>query len=154
MSEPFMKKGLAMSMAMILARAALTAPAATGVGESMEKRSVRLCVPHASKIGTPLSWEDFEPWDGSYRKSSTLNVYTIAPSAVASEDGAAPKRQKTVEGLEDRIIRLAHAVTQFFLEAPPGGVPPLEAYRQPGGVVLLVMSLAFSRGTHLVHADM
>jgi hypothetical protein len=155
MSESFMKKSLAMSMAMILARASLTPPAATDVGESMEKRSVRLCIPHPSKIGTTLCWEDFEPWDGPYRKSSTLNVYTISPSAVASEDGgAAPKRQKTVEGLEDRITRLAHAVTQFFLEAPPGGVPPLEAYRQPGGVVLLVMSLAFSRGTDLVQADM
>ena len=41
-----------------------------------------------------------------------------------------------------------------WMEAPSGFEAPLQAFRRPGGVVLLVMSLAFSRGPELVQNEM
>lgn len=167
MSEPLMKRGLAMAMAIILARAALSPPAAqtenNPVDNSLE-RSVKVVLPCHEKIGSPVTREDFEPWSlpssssgGSHPRSSILKIYTIAPIEPFSI--SAHKRQRTngshSTSLDERIVRLAHAVSKFLLESPGEGRPqPLEAFRQPGGVVLLVMSLAFSRGTSMVHEDM
>jgi hypothetical protein len=215
LSNSLMLQGLAMSMALILARAALTPPAAledrsnsssnnneggatdhsnnttdqgnnNNTSESSSSTSdctntVQIVLPiHPHNLG----WEDFEPWYGNPANGSqSLALRTHSIAVPNTEDPSSSKRQKTngsqeeqqqslsqqqhpqspptttaagptSQTLEDRILRLAHVVTAFLLEKPRGSEAPLQAFRKPGGVVLLVMSLAFSRGTRLVQSDM
>ena len=175
LTDELMLRSLAMSIALILARATLTPPA-TDEEKSGGNNHTKLATDQTSdgnrvKIVLPihpndLSWDDFEPWhsipsssEDSKLRSTKLRVYTVATSNM--DDSSSPKRQK-INGsqppqnapLDERIRRLAHCVKQFLLEAPSGFEAPLQAFRRPGGVVLLVMSLAFSRGPELVQNEM
>ena len=179
LTDELMLRSLAMSIALIVARATLTPPANDdekgGVTSNSDMATDQTSDSSGVKIVLPihphdLAWEDFEPWysapssssgdeDDSKSKSARLRVFTIPASNM--DDSSSPKRQK-INGsqqpqngsLDERIRRLAHSVSQFLLEAPAGFEAPLQAFRRPGGVVLLVMSLAFSRGPGLVQNEM
>jgi hypothetical protein len=157
------RQALARSIAVMLARAALTPPA-TGDDTAERKNVVRVVLPTKSDgDAAGLSWQDLEPWisapDAMGQTSSALSVYTIDLSDVVSGAvgaGGGPKRQKTAESkefLETRILRLARAVGTFLLQAPENGRPPLENFRRPGGVMLLVMSVVASRGKHVIESE-
>jgi hypothetical protein len=199
------RRGLAMAIAIVLARAAYM-PCAAGDQKSGEdtttdrqsqqqqqqqqqqqppwddKRSVQIVLPiQPSDAG--LGWSDLEPWDypsenvsntnSNNGKSNFLRVYTIAPSDDQSSMSS-PKRQKingssssiepSLSILDDKIIRLAHAVTTFLLHPSIAATSvttssgadecPLDSFQRPGGVILMVMSLVFSRGQAIVSQDM
>lgn len=160
-SLDLIRQALARSIAVMLARAALTPPA-TGDDTAERRNVVRVVLP--TKSDSDLSWQDLEPWLSRNstvgQTSSALSVYTIdlsdVVSAVAGSGAGGPKRQKTAETkefLETRILRLARAVGTFLLQAPEGRPSPLESFRRPGGVLLLVMSAVASRGKHVIETE-
>jgi len=181
------RQALGKSIALVLARAALTPPV-TGDADGSERRAVvRLVLPtkqHENsavlsfqdlEAGTAaLSWQDLEPWStaaaaaatSSSTASAALTVYTVGlPEAAPATAG--PKRQKTnesQEALHARILRLARAVSAFLLQPSPvssssndgsstTAATPLDSFRRPGGVLLLVMSLVASRGKQVIERE-
>lgn len=146
-SEELVREAMAMSIAIIIARAALMPPAANET-EITDKKSARIVLPSppegASYSG--LTWEGLE---------STLKVYTVfsQPYIVGEVE---PKRQKTPHvPREVGIIQLAHSISKLLLHLPPAGKePPLEYFRQPGGVILLTLSVVSSRGDAITASDM
>ena len=149
-SDELVKQAMAMSIAIIIARASLMPPAATPSAEdaATEKRCARIVLPTPNTSSySGLTWEDLEPWSASTLVVAPpkLQVYTIvAPSA-----SNLPKRQKTNETMEDCILHLANAISTFLLHGET-----LEYFRKPGGVILLTISLVCSRGSAIISSDM
>ena len=164
LNREIMDRALAMSLALILARSALTPAAADGDDIPKLTESVRLVLPVDTAVnGQARTWQDFEPWVSSSSLSSTAtssSLKTITIESISSEASSAAKRQKIEtdtesENLEQRVHKLAHAVAKFLLERKDEHQhQPLEVFKQPGGVILFVMSLAFSRGVRLVQLEM
>jgi hypothetical protein len=181
-SPDLIRQALARSIAVMLARAALSPPATGDDSNTAERKNiVQIVLPTKNSNSDSndtstagLTWPDLEPWlappgSSEHSFSSALSVYTIDLSDVVSSAGAAgvtggPKRQKTAESkefLETRILRLAHAVGAFLLQAPDKGGDiesgwsdaPLDSFRRPGGVLLLVMSVVASRGKHVIEQE-
>lgn len=157
------QRALSMSIAMILARAALTPPAAAAIGERTNSAAaVRLVLPRNAHTSEGLTWQDLEPWSPPPQSSSTEDNHpsTALQVFVLSTPPASPannlhKRQKTDSKLsrDDRMIQLAHVVSDFLLESHQG-FPRLHSFGKPGGVLLLVMSLVSSRGDDIITSDM
>jgi len=154
-SKDLIRNGLALSLAMILARTALTPPATEDYNNKGENTSVKVVVPgKASPDG--LCWGDLEPWSipSDAPKSTTLKVYNIEFEAPESYN---PKRQrKDGEELSNgqRICQLAHRVARFLLSTSNDAqAAPLDSFRKPGGVLLLVMSMVYSRGAKLIQSE-
>lgn len=202
MSPVKMRQALALSIGIILARAASTPSAmlhddAAGRDDDADgaksshiattTNAVKLVLPRPElwDASTCLEWDHLEPWhsrdSGDIGLSEHLMTYTISLPSNANQnlnltDGSssAVKRQKRLhsnaggeysignidlsddedeEGLRrdynHRCAELAHATAQFLLETFS-----LSWFQRPGGVLLVVMSLAMSRGIPVLHSDM
>jgi hypothetical protein len=166
-SSEFIREALARSIAVILARAALTPPATGEETNTAERKNVVRVVLPTKSDSSCLSWQDLEPWlapsgNVNSHSSASLSVYTIDLSSSEEQVSSfsmeeKPKRQKTAESkefLETRVLRLARAVGTFLLLPPKEGRPaPLDSFRRPGGVLLLVMSVVASRGKHVIEKE-
>jgi len=121
---------------------------------------------------TCLEWQHLEPWncrDGGGGVSKHFLTYTVSlnkhPSSGDGGDYNTVKRQKRGsigrEDLENKVDincdvdidytckELAHAIAQFLLETNS-----LNWFQRPGGVLLMVMSIAASRGISKTQGDM
>ena len=135
--------------------------------------TVRLILPKNELWDTTtcLEWEHLEPWkshEGDTGVSDHFLTYTISlnkPQAQSSSIGAGGdddndnttvKRQKRgsigreeLQDMEHTCKELAHATAQFLLETNS-----LNWFQRPGGVLLMVMSIAASRGIPKLQGDM
>jgi ubiquitin carboxyl-terminal hydrolase MINDY-3/4 len=154
-SQDLIRNGLALSIAITLARAALMPPATEESDIKGEATSVRIVLP-AKTSSDGLCWGDLQPWSPEFGppKSTVLSVYTLEVDSSVSYN---PKRQRTNGGnltREQRIVQLAHRVTRFLLSTSnEAQTAPLDHFRKPGGVILLVMSLVCSRGSKLIQSE-
>jgi hypothetical protein len=132
---------------------------------------VRLILPKNELWDTTtcLEWEHLEPWDarnGGGGISENFLTYTISlprnnqqhSSAAGGGESDNNKRQKRgsigneenlVEDMDHTCKELAHATAQFLLETNS-----LNWFQRPGGVLLMVMSIAASRGISKTQSDM
>ena len=161
-TDELVREALAMSIAIIVARASLMPPAVNGDPNSavFDKRSAQIVLPSPSHDSSyvGLTWDHLYPPDQTASETTNLKVYTISAPPLPNPS----KRQKTHEPTstdwmvprEMRTIQLAHAISKFLLQAPPAKEAPLEYFRNPGGVVLLTMSLVCSRGKDTIINDM
>jgi len=128
--------------------------------------TVRLILPKNKLWDTTscLEWQHLEPWnsgDGGSFMSEHLLSYTISlkksHSSFNDDDtipitNSAVKRQKRSDcdlGFDEICKELAHATAQFLLETNS-----LNWFQRPGGVLLMVMSIAASRGIPKTQGDM
>lgn len=160
LSPELIRQALARSIAIIVARAAITA-SATGNDHLMDRKSASIVLP-TDMSSSLLSWDDLEPWTSTSSpdtttKSTTLTTYTISPEEMSAAQGP-NKRQKTNgshESRDERILKLGSAVTAFLLhDGHPQRTAPLDCFQRPGGVLLLVMSLVASRGQEIIRNEM
>ena len=112
---------------------------------------------------TCLEWQHLEPWncsDGGGGVSEHFLTYTISlkrhSSVRVDGDNTTVKRQKRgsigkeeLEDIDHTCKELAHATAQFLLETNS-----LNWFQRPGGVLLMVMSVAASRGIPKTQGDM
>ncbi|GAX10215.1 hypothetical protein FisN_3Lh412 [Fistulifera solaris] len=123
-------------------------------------------------------WQSVATANGPENTSSTSSVsasfitynITSTSSSVDSSQNKSCKKQKTGSSeagnglasqeievqellLLDEIDRLARHVSAFLLQAQDGGFPPINHFRQAGGVLLLVMSVVASRGHAKLRAE-
>lgn len=155
------RQALAKAIAIVLARSANMPSAASNEDVNSERKTVGIVLPSQSADASSLTWEDLEPWStppDSHVKSAILNTYRVAPKDLAASSSGAHKRQKidgSHESRADKILRMARATAAFLLhDGPPGRASPLEAFRKPGGVMLLVMSLVATRGRGVIQSEM
>ena len=177
MSRQKMRQALALSMGIILARCSLM-PAATlqddttvGSGSKdndnqsvclpSSEATVRLVLPKHELWDTTtcLDWQHLRPWhsnDGGGGLSKNLLTYTISLNRSIPTGETALKRQKRSgeevdngNDFDHLVTELAHATAQFLLETNS-----LNWFQRPGGVLLMVMSIAFSRGIPKTQGDM
>ena len=161
-ADSLVREALAMSIAIIIARATLMPCAVEedSCNSISNNKSAHIVLPsNATASGendyTGLTWNHLYPAD---ENEANLNVYSIPVPPVSK------KRQKMNEETlstdlliptEMRIVKLANAISKFLLQPLPGGTEhPLEYYRQAGGVLLLTMSLVASRGKDMILQDM
>ena len=135
--------------------------------------TVRLILPKNDLWDTTtcLEWQHLKPWNcdnGGGRVSEHFLTYTISlnkhPSGGDGDDYTTVKRQKRGsigrhdldKGNNDCDVdidytckELAHATAQFLLETNS-----LNWFQRPGGVLLMVMSIAASRGIQKTQGDM
>ena len=134
--------------------------------------AVRLILPKNELWDTTtcLEWQHLEPWncrDGGGGVSENLLTYTISLKGQFLSEGGddnytTVKRQKLGQqdpeskggashevDVEYICKELAHAAAQFLLETNS-----LNWFQRPGGVLLMVMSIAASRGIPKVQGDM
>ena len=157
-SGDLIRNGLALSIAITLARAALMPPATEDSEMKVENTSVKVVLPR-HPVPDGLCWGDLQPWsqesDDNFSKSTTLTVYSLEADSHASSYN--PKRQRTNGGnltREQRIVQLAHRVARFLLSTSnEAQAAPLDNFRKPGGVLLLVMSMICSRGAKLIQSE-
>jgi hypothetical protein len=112
---------------------------------------------------TCLEWQHLEPWncsgDGDGVSEHFLS-YTISlkkhSSGRVGGGNTTVKRQKRgsigkeeLEDIDHTCKELAHATAQFLLETNS-----LNWFQRPGGVLLMVMSIAASRGISKTQGDM
>jgi ubiquitin carboxyl-terminal hydrolase MINDY-3/4 len=172
-----LQQTLALSMGIILARAAMQ-PSASAQGEIAETKAttweIQIVLPKAELWGgiiANLDWMHYEPWPGNVISgagmSEHLVTYSIAignPSgtemdvaaAAAAEDQVA-KRQKRGDdttsldnSIDDTDVNeLAHAVAQFLLETNA-----MSWFLRPGGVLLFLLSLVQTRTIPTLQSDM
>jgi hypothetical protein len=190
LSPQFLRQALALSISMILARAAMTPSATLNDQQPPDHSSssssnnqhhhhhhhdvdvhpptVKLVLPkativHRTNSNSHLEWHHLEPWSwegdsGGSGHSEHLLTYTItlqdqhqqqeataATTSTHTHTHTHIKRQKRELDVEE----LAHATAQFLLETKA-----LDWFQRPGGVLLLMMSLATSRGIPNVQGDM
>jgi len=178
MSRSKMRQVLALSMGIILARCSLMS-AATLQDDSITDNErndkenqtvylpepiVRLVLPKHElwDTTTRLEWSHLEPWDshdGGGGLSNNLLTYTISMNRNIPTSETALKRQKRScndgevsdndNDFDHLCTELAHATAQFLLETNS-----LNWFQRPGGVLLMVMSIAFSRGIPKTQGDM
>ena len=163
-ADSLVREALAMSIAMIIARATLMPCAVEedSYNSISNNKCARIVLPSSSSASasdeneyTGLTWNHLYPAD---ENETNLNVYSIPVPPVSK------KRQKTNEETmsadwliptEMRVIKLANAISIFLLQPLPDETEaPLEYYRQAGGVLLLTMSLVASRGKDMILQDM
>lgn len=164
LSVEMARRSLAKAIAIVLARSAVMPSAASSEiqEEKQEERgNVQVVLPSQLSDAASLTWETLEPWSspsGTRVKSSQLHSYRIAPKDNAASNGGAHKRQKiniSHESRDERIQRLARATAAFLLsDGPLGRNAPLDSFRRPGGVMLLVMSLVATRGRGVIQGEM
>mmetsp|Transcript_27559 Transcript_27559/g.64685 ORF Transcript_27559/g.64685 Transcript_27559/m.64685 type:complete len:972 (-) Transcript_27559:174-3089(-) len=133
--------------------------------------SVRLVLPKNELWDTTnhLEWQHLEPWncsDGGGGVSDHFLTYTISMNGQlvtggGDDNNITVKRQKRGQDPENKgytghevdveyiCKELAHATAQFLLETNS-----LNWFQRPGGVLLMVMSIAASRGIPKVQGDM
>lgn len=135
--------------------------------------TVRLILPKNNLWDTTtcLEWQHLKPWNCDNRGgrvSEHFLTYTISlnkhPSGGDGDDNTTVKRQKRGsigrhdldKGNSDCDVdidytrkELAHATAQFLLETNS-----LNWFQRPGGVLLMVMSIAASRGIQKIQGDM
>jgi hypothetical protein len=179
MSRQKMRQALALSMGIILARCSLM-PAATlqddttvenesndndNDNQSVSEATVRIVLPKHELWDTTtcLDWQHLEPWnshDEGEGLSKNLLTYTISLNRNIPSGETALKRQKRSgeeidndnnndNDFDHLVTELAHATAQFLLETNS-----LNWFQRPGGVLLMVMSIAFSRGIPKTQGDM
>jgi len=161
LSPELVRQALALAVAIILARSAVAPSAATGETTGNEKKTVKIVLPPQSSDPSVLTWEDLEPWSASSdapTQSTTLSTYTICCSDAGASSSGSHKRQK-INGMngsrEDKILRLARAAAAFLLcKGPSGRAAPLDFFRRPGGIMLMVMSLFATRGKEIIQGEM
>ncbi|CAB9503916.1 terminal hydrolase MINDY-3 [Seminavis robusta] len=140
LSTELLKQALAKAIAIILARAAVMPSASAESGAPPNRKTVGVVLSQTPPDANGVTWETLD----------RATTYTIAPKDGSA--GAENKRQKTHSSREETIIRLARATAAFLLDEE--GFSPLESFRKPGGVMLLVMSLVASRGNDVIQNDM
>jgi len=154
-----LRQGLAMAIAIIVARAALMPDASNGDEPDEDAKIVLPATIRQDTTG--VVWKDLEPWSSTETsgvKSDQFVVHTLT-AATTVEDTAAKRQRTTNNGSrssspvppqrQDRILSLAHTISSFLQEPNV-----LECFQKPGGVVLLVMSLVASRGGRTISQDM
>lgn len=178
MSRQKMRQTLALSMGIILARCSLMSEANLDDNNTTTENNdnqtaflpcpepiVRLVLPKHELWDTTtcLEWQHLEPWDRHDEvegPSNNLFTYTISVNYNTSTTGeTALKRQKrsvqdgyesgSDNDLDHLCTELAHATAQFLLETNS-----LNWFQRPGGVLLMVMSMVFSRGIPKMKSDM
>ena len=178
MSRQKMRQTLALSMGIILARCSLMSGANLDDNNTTTENNdnqtaflpcpepiVRLVLPKHELWDTTtcLEWQHLEPWDRHDEvegPSNNLFTYTISVNYNTSTTGeTALKRQKrsvqdgyesgSDNDLDHLCTELAHATAQFLLETNS-----LNWFQRPGGVLLMVMSMVFSRGIPKMKSDM
>ena len=155
LSRDLIRNALALSIAIILARAAIMPPATEDFDIKAESISVKIVLP-SSRSEYGLSWGDLQPWSvqSDTSTSETLIIYTLEADFVGCHN---PKRQRTNGGnltRDQRIVQLAHRVARFLLSTSnEAQTAPLDNFKKPGGVLLLVMSLVCSRGARLIQSE-
>ena len=175
LSPQLLEEGLAKSISILLARASIT-PAAnlhdpnnSGSGDNNHTNTtttdymtshsnthptVQLVLPKENTNG--LEWCHMEPWtseNGGSGMSEHLVTYTIsAPPSTTTITNASStplKRPKIFAASDCGIEELAYATAQFLLETRA-----IDIFQRPGGILLMVMSLALSRRIPNVQGDM
>mmetsp|Transcript_17549 Transcript_17549/g.25978 ORF Transcript_17549/g.25978 Transcript_17549/m.25978 type:complete len:742 (-) Transcript_17549:1370-3595(-) len=146
MSPELIREGLAMAIAVIIARAALMP---NSKDEEVGDDIARVILPSNLADSTSLAWKDLEPW--SAIESCRSNSFDIH---ILGETAQTKKRQKTNDSRDhvprdERINGLALTISKFLLQNSI-----LEKFQRPGGVVLLVMALVASRGASKIANDM
>jgi hypothetical protein len=163
-----MQQALALTMGVILARAAVMPSATQNQSNDSTTETVHVALPKHelwnSTHSVTLEWKHFEPWVASSERgtSSHLVTHSISvPRSPADHDtNASAKRQKRSdeehgddEEMRDDTFhdmsRLAHAVAQFVLETNA-----IQWFQRPGGVLLFVLSLALSRNPETLKQEM
>lgn len=130
--------------------------------------AIRLVLPKIEiwDEATCLEWDHLEPWDVSGDVgglSNNLLVYSISLHQVVKLEGISLKRRKrsdSIKGIGSKesknldakfnylCTELAHATAQFLLETNS-----LDWFQRPGGVLLMVMSMAYTRGITKMKSD-
>jgi len=157
-SHTLVREALAMSIAIIIARATLMPPAVdedADIGLA-DKKFAKIVLPSPPPDGTStytgLSWQHLYPSPNA-ANTTNFKVYTISAPSTPSKRQKMDEPQASSDWLvprEMRIIQLAHAITNFLLKPNAS----LDYYRKPGGVLLLCMSLVSSRGKDTIQSDM
>ena len=158
-TEELVREALAMSIAIIVARATLMPPAVDEDADIAvsDKKCAKIVIPSSTSEDpySGLTWDHLYP--PVQNESTSLKVYSISAPSNPSKRQKMDESQASTDWLiprEMRITQLAHAISKFLLHAPPGQDAPLESFRKPGGVLLLTMSLVCSRGTETIQSDM
>lgn len=145
MPPELIREGLAMAIALVIARAALMPNIKDEEGDEI----ARIVLPAKAADEEALAWKDLEPWSANEScRSNSFDVHILGETMQTT------KRQRT-NGSRDhtprdeRIAGLAHTISQFLLQNSI-----LEKFRRPGGVVLLVMALVASRGAAKISEEM
>lgn len=146
MSHELIREGLAMAIALIIARAALMP---NSKDEEVGDDIAKVVLPANVANAECLVWKDLEPWSARAScRSDSFDVHILGGAAQTT------KRQR-INGSRDRVPRderingLALTISKFLLESSN-----LEKFQRPGGVVLLVMALVASRGALKIANDM
>jgi Domain of unknown function (DUF4205) len=135
-------RAYARALSVLLARAALT-PSVVSAEATQQRlqqnRTVRIVLP--KKNDEDSTWKDW-----------TLHVVCITPPA--------PETSQPKPSLQQDLatqIRTLSGVIEIFLCDVVGlqgvGVPPLDYFRRPGGVMLLVLSLCLSRTMETIQEE-
>jgi len=162
LSPSFLRATLALSIGIILARAALEPNVEqqddemmdTSTSTSMLSDTVKLVFPKSDEA-RQVEWGHLEPWDAATAKegdsashlSEHLITYSISVPAPSTSESPSKKSSHTL--IEEREELLAQAVAVFLLETNF-----LECYHRPGGVVMFVLALIQSRGAERLVQDM
>lgn len=155
LTKDLIRNALALSIAIILARATIMPPATEDFDIKTESTSVKIALP-STRSENGLCWGDLQPWSAQSDTSTSesLIIHTLDADDVGYHN---PKRQRTNGGnltRDQRILQLARRVAQFLLSTSnEAQSAPLDNFRKPGGVLLLVMSLVCSRGARLIQLE-
>ena len=158
LSKALLDKCLAQSIAVVLARAAVMPPTNDNNDDDSNKSAprtaaARVVLPKKAFVDSTtsydsLEWQDLKPWTTQPGQdnvaSLALGVYTI------------PVDNSSSSSTDACVGRLTHEL-QLFLQSkssPTNPQTPLDCFRKPGGVILLVMSLVCSRGSSVISNDM
>ena len=169
LSPALLQQGLAKAISIILARAAIMPSAtlqdssdgtpAVALAHANTHATIRLVLPKDTSYNV-LEWERLAPWTadaGESGLSDHLVTVTITPTqsgggAAASSpslDMQDTKRHKPEPNLYTIETELAYACAEFLLDSGA-----IELFQRPGGILLMVLSLAMSRGIPQLQGDM
>lgn len=157
LSPSFLTSALALSIGIVLARAALQ-PSASLNDESYRPSgdeedftppvAVRLVFPKTPYSINQLEWQQLQPWPSDEIMGSGVSEHLVTYT-ISLDENRDSKRQKRYSNLEEREELLAQAVAEFLLETQM-----IQWYHRQGGVLLFVLALVETRGTANIQADM
>lgn len=164
LSPTFLTSALALSIGIVLARAALQPSAACNDDSNSSSQSVQdndepLLIPVQAKLVFPrpsstsihqLEWQHLEPWPSDNIMGSGTSEYLVTYTISLEDSRDTTKRQKRLSTTNDeREELLAQAVAEFLLETQL-----IQWYHRQGGVLLFLLALVESRGPANIQADM
>ncbi len=157
LSPSFLTSALALSIGIVLARAALQ-PTASLNDESDQQSAddedysspatAQLVFPKPPYSMKEVEWQHLEPWSNETVMGSGSSDHLVTYT-ISLDETRDSKRQKRLNTLEERQELLAQAVAEFLLETQM-----IQWYHRQGGALLFVLALVESRGTANIQADM